>query len=84
MKLGINLKIDVTKIDKKRLFDGKNGKYIDLVTFVDTENKDKFGNRGMIRHGKKSDETKEVLKDLPILGNSKIFWGDIEKEDIPF
>jgi len=32
-KIGINISIDVTKIDKSRLFKGKKGTYMDLTTF---------------------------------------------------
>ena len=48
MKIGISIKIDVTKIDKAKIFIGKKGKYIDLVTFINTGEEDKFGNNGFI------------------------------------
>ena len=68
-KYGIELKIDVTKIDKSRLYEGKKGKYLTMTVFVDVENQDQFGNNGMITHKKNKDEG-----DAPILGNAKVFW----------
>jgi hypothetical protein len=34
-KIGITLNIDVTKIDKTRLYAGHKGTYLDLTTFID-------------------------------------------------
>ena len=34
-KIGITLNIDVTKIDKTRLYSGHKGTYLDLTTFID-------------------------------------------------
>ncbi len=34
MKVGLNVRIDVTKIDKARLYKGAKGTYLDLTTFV--------------------------------------------------
>ena len=39
-KIGISISIDVTKILKERLFQGKKGTYMDLTTFIDTETAD--------------------------------------------
>lgn len=68
-KYGIELKIDVTKIDKSRLYEGKKGKYLTMTVFVDVENDDEYGNNGMITHKKLEGEDK-----APILGNAKVFW----------
>ena len=69
-KVGVELKIDVTKIDKDKLFNGKKGTYLDATVFIDLDIEDKFGNSGMI--------TQKVEKDSEdrgaILGNAKIFW----------
>lgn len=35
MKIGLKIKLNITKIDRDRIFAGKQGKYIDLVTFID-------------------------------------------------
>ena len=37
MKIGLSVRIDVTKIDKARLYAGAKGTYLDLTTFVDTD-----------------------------------------------
>lgn len=71
MKIGIELRIDVTKIDKHRIYNGKKGKYLTMTAFVDLDNKDQYGNNGMITHKKEEGE-----ESAPILGNSKVFWSD--------
>jgi len=40
MKVGLSVRIDVTKIDKERLYKGEKGTYLDLTTFVDTAEQD--------------------------------------------
>lgn len=75
MKIGVNLKIDVTKIDKTRIFEGKNGKYVDMVCFIDTEEQDQFGNNGRIDQAVKKEEKQQGVKG-PILGNARVFWKD--------
>ena len=73
MKLGISIKIDVSKIDKDRLFKGEKGTYMDLTTFIDTENKDSYGNNGFISQSVDRDEREAGVK-TPILGNTKVFY----------
>jgi len=72
MKVGIELKIDVTKIDKQRLYRGEKGTYLTMTAFVDLDEKDQYGNSGMITHKKNEGEDR-----APILGNSKVFWSDM-------
>lgn len=69
MKLGIELKIDVTKIDKSKLFKGKKGNYLTLKTFIDTEKEDQYKWQGAVSYAdsQKGDNS-------PILGNAKCFW----------
>ena len=73
-KVGLRLKIDVTKIDKAHLFKGQKGTYLDATIFVDLDNQDQYGNNGMI-----TQSWKDAGKDTPILGNGSIFW----REDAP-
>lgn len=73
MKLGVSIKIDVTKIDKARIHEGKKGKYIDLTTFIDTDNPGEYGDHGSISHSQTKEE-REAKTKLPILGNVKVFW----------
>lgn len=75
-KLGISIKIDVTKIDKARIFEGKKGKYIDLTTFIDTDNVDQFDNHGFISQSTDKKE-RDAGVQTPILGNCKVFYSDL-------
>lgn len=74
MKAGMSLKIDVTKIDKSRIFNANSGaKYVDLTVFVDTENPSKYGDHGMIKHSTTKEERENGVE-MAILGNAKVFW----------
>lgn len=75
MKIGISLRIDVSKIDKSRIYVGKKGKYLDLVSFIDTENTSEYGDNGTISQSTSQQERQDGLK-LPIIGNAKIFYTD--------
>ena len=55
-KLGISIKIDVTKIDKSRIFEGSKGKYLDLTTFIDTDNPGQYGDHGFISQSTSKEE----------------------------
>jgi len=78
MKVGIELKIDVTKIEKSRVYQGQKGKYLTMTAFVDLDNEDQYGNNGMITHKKNENEQQS-----PILGNSKVFWSDAPQQQAP-
>jgi len=67
-KIGVTLSIDVTKIDKSKLFKGQKGTYLNAKVFIDITGADQYGNSGMI--------TQEADKDEQgaILGNVKVFW----------
>jgi hypothetical protein len=80
MKIGISLKIDVSKIDKNRLFKGAKGMYLDATAFVDLDELDQYGNSGMITQDVSKEEKKSGTKG-PILGNSTVFWkGESKKQ----
>ena len=72
-KVGISLKIDVSKIDKNRLFKGSKGTYLDATAFVDLDELDQYGNSGMITQDVKKEEKEQGVKGA-ILGNAKVFW----------
>lgn len=74
-KIGISLKIDVSKIDKARLFKGQKGTYLDATAFVDLDELDQYGNSGMITQDVTKEEKDAGTKGA-ILGNSKVFWKD--------
>lgn len=73
MKLGISIKIDVTKIDKARIYQGQKGKYIDLTTFIDTDNPSQYGDHGFISQSVTKEEREQKIQ-TPILGNVKVFY----------
>jgi hypothetical protein len=72
MKIGVEVRIDVTKIDKARLYVGAKGTYLTMTTFIDTDQKDEYENNGFIAHKKDKDEQGNP----PILGNVKVFWSE--------
>jgi len=98
MKVGLSVRIDVTKIDKSRLYKGAKGTYLDLTTFVDTDQQDQYENNGFISQSVTKEE-RDAKVQTPILGNVKVIYTDdkvsapvkqadmsIEQldEDIPF
>ncbi|MFW0776093.1 MAG: hypothetical protein ACN2B6_00035 [Rickettsiales bacterium] len=74
-KVGVSLKIDVTKIDKARLFQGKKGTYLDATVFIDLDELDQYDNSGMITQDVSREEKDQGVKGN-ILGNCKVFWRD--------
>ena len=69
MKKTLSLKIDVSKIDKSKLYQGKKGTYLDAILFLNDEN-DQYGNNGMIVQSATKEEREQGKKGA-ILGNSK-------------
>lgn len=76
MKVGIEVRIDVTKIEKAKLYKGEKGTYLTMTTFVDLDSKDEYGNNGFIARKKDKDEHENP----PILGNVKVFWTDSNQQ----
>ena len=74
MKIGVSVRIDVTKIDKSRLYQGAKGTYLDLTTFISDE-LDQYENNGFISQSLTQEE-REAKAQTPILGNVKIFYTD--------
>lgn len=69
---GVNLKIDVSKIDKSKLFKGEKGTYLDLTAFINADEQGQYGDNGMVTQNWKDQQKGEG----PILGNAKVFWRD--------
>lgn len=69
---GVNLKIDVSKIDKSKLFKGEKGTYLDCTAFINVDEQGQYGDNGMITQSWKDQQKGEG----PILGNAKVFWRD--------
>jgi Ser-tRNA(Ala) deacylase AlaX len=67
----VRLKIDVTKIDKERLFAGKKGTYLDATVFLNDE-AGQYGDNGMITQDVSKEEREAGTKGA-ILGNATIF-----------
>jgi len=65
----IKISIDVTKINKERLFVGKNGKYLNAV-LIENRAPDKYGNDGFISEDVSKEERAEGVKGT-IIGNFK-------------
>lgn len=63
----IKLKINCSRIPKERLFEGKNGKYLDLVLF---DKPDSYGNDGFVKIDV-SKEARESGDNGEIIGNWK-------------
>ena len=72
-KIGVSVKIDVTKIDKALLYKSEKGTYLNTTVFIDIDSPDKYGNHGMVTQDI-SKEAKDAGEKGPILGNVKIFW----------
>ena len=75
MKVAVNFKVDLNKIDLNRAFAGANGsKIIDLTCFISPEEPDRFGQHGGIQQSTTREERDQGLK-MPYVGNVKAFWG---------
>ena len=74
-KIGVNLNIDVTKIDKNRMKTVNGKTYLDMTVFIDQESPGQYGDHGMITQNVTQEERAQNIKG-PILGNCKVFWND--------
>ena len=69
------VKINVTRILKEHLFEGKAGKYLDLVLMENKDGPDQYGNDGFVIQGV-SKEARERGEKGPIIGN----WKTVERK----
>lgn len=69
----ISVKINVTKIDKLRLYKGKNGTYLDCALIP--SNNDQYGNDFMVVQNVTKEE-RAAGKRGEIIGNGKWFGSD--------
>ncbi len=74
-KIGVSLKIDVTKIDKTKLFKGQKGTYLDITAFIDLDEEGQYGDNGMVVQSV-SKEERDAGQKGAILGNVKVFYKD--------
>ena len=70
----INLSLNVSKIDKSKLFEGKNGSYLNLTVSVNDE-EDNYGNN-VSCYQQQTKEEREAKQDRNYLGNGKVFWSN--------
>ena len=68
----INFSIDLTKITKEKIIDGKKGKYLPLTLTLNDE-LDNFGNNGPVIIAQ-SKEEREAKVPKVYLGNAKVNW----------
>ena len=71
-KVGISISLNLSKINKERLYRGQKGVYLDATVFVDLDELDQYGQSGMITQSWKDQQKGEGA----ILGNAKVFWKD--------
>ena len=71
MTIGVNINIDVTKLQKEHFVKGKKGTYLDLVVFLNDE-QDQYGNNGGVKQTFKDADNKAQ----PYIGNARVFWRD--------
>lgn len=79
----ISIKIDVSKIDKTKLFKGKSGTYLDVTVSVNDDT-NQFGQNVSAYIGQTKEEI-EAKADKKYLGNGKVFWtnGEIKTAERP-
>ena len=75
MKVGVSVKLNLSKIDKARLFKGEKGTYLDATMFIDLDNQGQYGDNGMITQDVSKEEREQGVKSA-ILGNVKVFYKD--------
>ena len=68
----VSIKIDLSKIDKSRIFESQKtgAKYLD-ITGVLTDTPDQYENNGFVKQNTTKEERESGLK-LPIVGNFKL------------
>ena len=64
----IKLKIHTWKIEKAHLYDGKNGKYLNLALFENRDGQSEYGDDGFVVQ-EVSKEAREAGERGPIIGN---------------
>jgi hypothetical protein len=71
----ITISINVTRIDKTALFEGKTGKFLNLALRENKDGPDQYGNTGFVAQdlGK---ERREAGERGPIIGNWKVVGGN--------
>ena len=77
MQEAIKISIDVTKIDKTAIYEGKKGKYLSLVIWPNKNGEDEFGNVATVKQDMGAERKGEQV---PIIGNAKPLR---RRQDVP-
>lgn len=70
----IELKIDVTKVNKSKLYVGTKGTYLTLTVALNDE-EDQYGNNVSCWEAQTKEE-RQIGEDKNYLGNGKVFWSN--------
>ena len=77
-----SVNINVSKIPKEKLYEGKTGKFLQL-TFVQNNDVDNYGNNVSV-YVSQSKEEREEKKPKVYLGNGKVVWVDGKNKRQPW
>jgi hypothetical protein len=78
----LNASLNVAKIDKTKLIQGKTGQFLNVTITINDE-VDKFGNNASIFESQTKDE-RDNKTPKNYLGNGKVIWTSEKKNDLPF
>lgn len=67
------INIDLNKLDKSKIFEGKKGKYYSLTLSINDESR--FGNNISVMDSQTKEE-RDSKQDKNYLGNGKVVWTD--------
>ena len=76
----INFSIDLTKIPKDKIIDGKKGKYLPITLTLNDE-LDNFGNNGPVIVAQSKDE-RDAKEAKVYLGNAQVAWTNGQNVDV--
>lgn len=78
----VNISIDLTKIDKSRIVEGKNGQKYYNITVDQRKEADKFGNTHTV-YQTPTKEEREAKKDKVYIGSGKEFIFNNQQQAAP-
>lgn len=76
-----SLSINLSKIDKDKIIQGKKGKYLDITVAIQDQ-KDEYGNNVKAWHSQSKQEVGNK-EEKQYLGNGRVFWTDDPKPTQP-
>jgi hypothetical protein len=81
MKIGVSVSLDLKKLDLSRCpvvtkKDGTEARYLNMTTFINTDELDQYENNGFIAQSQSKEEREAGEERPPILGNVKVFYTD--------